>query len=241
MINTYIVFEFFNTYFVFEFFNTYEETERDGDMTTTAQEQEHQRPEDVFPDTNETGAWAQRLEQALRSQGFSDLSSGEDLSFALMNLISIEEHLACSFARTGDPFFVEALPDIRNLRRDLMKQVVREGYGEGWCISKHLLATAMRLLEVANKRQAEGQEEMSRRLIEEAFTLWSMFWAFTGKDGGVAPLPSRTREARSPLPQALPGSVGVGIGIRSDLPGTGNSRGGLSRLVKAFIDCCRDG
>ena len=85
----------------------------------------------------------------------SDLSSGEDLSFALMNLISIEEHLACSFARTGDPFFVEALPDIRNLRRDLMKQVVREGYGEGWCISKHLLATAMRLLEVANKRQAE--------------------------------------------------------------------------------------
>ncbi len=206
-------------------------------MTTAAQEQ--QKPTDVLPDSGETGVWAQRLEQALRSQGFSDLSSGEDLSFALMNLISIEEHLAFSFARTEDPFFVEALPEIRNLRRDLMKQVVREGYGEGWCISKHLLATSMRLLEVANKRQAEGQEEMSRRLIEESFNLWSMFWAFTGTEGPSSPLPSRSRESRPPLPQALPGSVGVRIG--QDLSGAGNTRGGLSRLVKAFIDCCRDG
>lgn len=218
------------------------DAERLGDMTTTVQDP---HPSEGLPASEELSGieggkiWQERLEQALRTQGFSDLSSGEDLSFALMNLISIEEHLACSFARTGDPFFVEALPDIRNLRRDLMKQVVREGYGEGWCISKHLLATAMRLLEVANKRQAEGQEEMSRRLIEEAFTLWSMFWAFTGPGEKGASRPPRSREGRIPLPPALPG--GVGSGLRSDVVPPLNSKKGLSRLVQAFIDCCRDG
>lgn len=208
-----------------------ERTEGNGDMTTAEATPETMKD----PLTSGGGdVWAERLEQALKRQGFSDLSAGEDLSFALMNLISIEEHLACSFARTGDRFFVDALPDIRNLRRDLMKQVVREGYGEGWCISKHLLATSMRLLEVANKRQAEGQDEMSRRLIEESFTLWSMFWAFTGTDGVAVPLPPRSRDDRRPFPQVFSEDKG-------DLPGAGNARGGLSRLVKAFIDCCRDG
>jgi hypothetical protein len=88
-----------------------------------------------------------------------------------MNLISIEEHLACSYARTDDQAFLELLPEIRDMRRTLMKQLVREGNGEGWCISKHLLASSMRLLEVANKRQADGKEAESRDLIDKAFTL----------------------------------------------------------------------
>lgn len=217
-------------------------------------------PEEESP----SSAWAERLAVVLHRQGFVDLSAGEDLSFALMNLISIEEHLACSYARTDDQAFLELLPEIRDMRRDLMKQLVREGNGEGWCISKHLLASSMRLLEVANKRQADGKEAASRDLIEKAFTLWSLFWTFTGDAPEEAEVtgsgratstqPRETKTPRSSSPRSaeefIPGvidkvafSTASAGSISSGRTGnaTGKATSGITRLVKAFIDCCRDG
>jgi hypothetical protein len=217
-------------------------------------------PEEESP----SSAWAERLAVVLHRQGFVDLSAGEDLSFALMNLISIEEHLACSYARTDDQAFLELLPEIRDMRRDLMKQLVREGNGEGWCISKHLLASSMRLLEVANKRQADGKEAASRDLIDKAFTLWSLFWTFTGDAPEEAEVtgsgretstqPRETKTPRSSSPRSaeefIPGvidkvafSTASAGSISSGRTGnaTGKATSGITRLVKAFIDCCRDG
>lgn len=216
---------------------------------------------DVPEEQTSSSVWAERLASVLHRQGFVDLSAGEDLSFALMNLVSIEEHLACSYARTDDPAFLELLPDIRDLRRDLMKKLVREGNGEGWCIAKHLLASSMRLLEVANKRQADGKDAESRDLIDKAFTLWSLFWTFTGDapegtetpDSGKKPsrtFPGKTSQGHSSRSTGgfradLTDAVGVTSGEAVPSGRSGNASGrttsGITRLVKAFIDCCRDG
>ena len=83
-----------------------------------------------------------------------DLSSDQDLTIAIMNLISIEEHLIFSGAKTGKNSFYDMVQEIRELRKNLMLQVIPEYEGEVWCISKHLLASSMRLMEVGTKQQS---------------------------------------------------------------------------------------
>ena len=70
-----------------------------------------------------------------------DLSSGEDLSIGLMNLISIEEHLYFSAMKTGKEAYLDILLTVREMRKNLLKQIVKDPEGEVWCISKHLLAS----------------------------------------------------------------------------------------------------
>ena len=77
-----------------------------------------------------------------------DLSSDQDLSIAIMNLISIEEHLVFSGAKTGKNSFYDLIRDVREMRKNLMQKIIPSYEGEVWCISKHLLASSMRLMEV---------------------------------------------------------------------------------------------
>ena len=77
-----------------------------------------------------------------------DLSSDQDLTIAIMNLISIEEHLVFSGAKTGKTSFYDLIQEVRELRKTLMQKIIPEYEGEVWCISKHLLASSMRLMEV---------------------------------------------------------------------------------------------
>ena len=73
-----------------------------------------------------------------------DLSSDQDLSIAIMNLISIEEHLIFSGAKTGKTSFYDLVDCVRNMRKDLMQKMIKEYDGEVWCISKHLLGAGYR-------------------------------------------------------------------------------------------------
>ena len=73
-------------------------------------------------------------------QGQLDLSSDEDLSIAIMNLISIEEHFFFTGAKTGKPEYYDLLNTAREMRKDLLKRIIKEYEGEVWCISKHLLS-----------------------------------------------------------------------------------------------------
>ena len=50
-----------------------------------------------------------------------DLSSGEDLSIGIMNLISIEEHLFYTSQKTDDKKYLDLINEIRSRRTDLMK------------------------------------------------------------------------------------------------------------------------
>ena len=85
-----------------------------------------------------------------------DLSSDQDLTIAIMNLISIEEHLMFSGAKTGKDSFYAMINDVREMRKNLMQKIIPAYEGEVWCISKHLLATLMRLMEVGTKQQSMG-------------------------------------------------------------------------------------
>ena len=68
-----------------------------------------------------------------------DLSSDQDLTIAIMNLISIEEHLIFSGAKTGKNSFYDMVQDIREMRKNLMQQIIPAYEGEVWCISKPVI------------------------------------------------------------------------------------------------------
>src|SRR3989344_2422989 len=86
--------------------------------------------------------------EEIKSKDKLDLSLGQDLSIGLMNLISLEEHFEFSFMKTNDQRYLQMLEQTRELRKRLLKKIVKENYAENWCISKHLLAATMRLTEV---------------------------------------------------------------------------------------------
>lgn len=105
-----------------------------------------------------------------------DLSSDQDLTIAIMNLISIEEHLVFSGAKTGKNSFYDLIEEVRELRKTLMQKVIPQYEGEVWCISKHLLASAMRLMEVGTKQQSLGHRDDAYKLFNHAYELYCLFW-----------------------------------------------------------------
>lgn len=108
-----------------------------------------------------------------------DLSSDQDLSIALMNLISLEEHFFCSGGKTGKTYFYDMINTIRDMRKTLMERIVKKSTaenGEVWCISKHLLAATMRLTEVGTKALSAGKKEDAYNLFNKAYDLYSLFW-----------------------------------------------------------------
>ncbi len=77
-----------------------------------------------------------------------DLSSDQDLVIAIMNLVSIEEHFFFTAEKTGSKNYYDLLSETREMRKELLKKIVKDPEGEVWCISKHLLAASYRLMEV---------------------------------------------------------------------------------------------
>ena len=120
---------------------------------------------------------------AMKKDNKLDLSSDEDLSIALMNLISIEEHMYFSGMKTGKKKYFGMLSDVREMRKKYMKEIVKnpEPGSEEWCISKHLLASSMRLIEVGNKHMAKKEDAKAEEKFQDAFHLYSMFWGINLK------------------------------------------------------------
>ncbi|MCX6731679.1 MAG: hypothetical protein NTX55_01690 [Candidatus Parcubacteria bacterium] len=105
-----------------------------------------------------------------------DLSSKEDLAIAAMNLISIEEHLFFTYGKTNKEKYLELLNEVRQMRKKYLAEIVKNPEGEIWCISKHLLASIMRLMEVGTKMLNDGKKDEAKDLFEKALNLWNIFW-----------------------------------------------------------------
>ncbi len=108
-----------------------------------------------------------------------DLSSDQDLSIALMNLISLEEHFFFSGAKTQKTGFYDLINTVRDMRKDLMARIVKKSTaenGEVWCISKHLLAASMRVMEVGTKALGAGNTRDAYDLFNKSYELYSLFW-----------------------------------------------------------------
>lgn len=113
---------------------------------------------------------------AMKKQNKLDLSLDQDLSFAVMNLVSIEEHLIFSGAKTENMQYYNWVPQVREMRKKFMERLIKNKEGEMWCISKHLLATTMRLMEIGTKQQSLGKPELAEEFFNHAYEMYSLFW-----------------------------------------------------------------
>ena len=116
-----------------------------------------------------------KVEEVIKQKDL-DLSSGEDLSIGIMNLISIEEHLFYTSQKTKDKKYLDLLNDVRKMRTELMKEIIKDSEGEVWCISKHLLAASMRIMEVGTKELKLGHKDKAWDLFDKSYKLYSLFW-----------------------------------------------------------------
>ena len=112
----------------------------------------------------------------MKKEDKMDLSSDQDLTVALMNLISIEEHFFFTGVKTGKDNYYDMLNEIRGMRKELLKKIIKEYEGEVWCISKHLLAASMQLMEVGTKQLSLGNKDEAKDLFEKAYALYCLFW-----------------------------------------------------------------
>jgi D-Tyr-tRNAtyr deacylase len=155
-----------------------------------------------------------------------DLSSGEDLSVGLMNLIGIEEHLFFTLEKTKNGKYLDLLNEVRLLRTDLMKKIVKDPEGEVWCISKHLLAASMRVMEVGTKELKKGNKKEAASLFEKSYKLYSLFWALNL---------SKSTNVR--------GQIASKILFTNDKNDKKTSESAFSKLgviIQKALDCCRE-
>jgi hypothetical protein len=125
--------------------------------------------------TNKIEAFIQKVQDSKKDNKL-DLSTEEDLSIGIMNLISIEEHFFFTANKTGDDKYFDLLAEVREMRKDLMKQMIKDYEGEVWCISKHLLASSMRLMEVGTKLLGRGKKTEAKAMFEKSYDLYNLFW-----------------------------------------------------------------
>src|SRR4030043_840444 len=168
----------------------------------------------------------ERVEVVTKQKGL-DLSSGEDLSIGIMNLISIEEHLFYTSQKTKDKKYLDLLNEIRAMRTDLMKEIIKEYNGEVWCISKHLLAASMRIMEVGTKELKLGNKEKAWGLFEKSYQLYSLFW---GINLGVTEIPDSDLQ--------IPDNKVDFIDEDGKKRGSESVLSKLGSLVQKAIDCC---
>ncbi|MBI2650861.1 hypothetical protein HYX01_00110 [Candidatus Woesearchaeota archaeon] len=128
---------------------------------------------------DEVRKWMSKIEEV--KKGSIDLSRDEDLSIALMNLISLEEHFFFTAMKTDNQKYLEMLKSVRELRKTLLAKIVTNPEGEEWCISKHLLAASMRLSEVGTKELSKGNSKEANFAFSSAFNLYSLFFAINLK------------------------------------------------------------
>ncbi len=114
--------------------------------------------------------------ESAKKAGNLDLSVEEDLSIAIMNLISLEEHFYFTGEKTGKDDYFDLMSETREIRKNLLARMIDKKEGELWCISKHLLATSMRLIEVGTKLQSNNKRNEAKKFFDYAFRLYSLFW-----------------------------------------------------------------
>ena len=77
---------------------------------------------------NDVKEWIGKINDV--KKGNVDLSRDEDLSIALMNLISLEEHFYFTAMKTENQKYLEMLHSVRQLRIGLLKKIVKDPKGE---------------------------------------------------------------------------------------------------------------
>jgi len=151
--------------------------------------------------------------------------SEEDLGVAIMNLIAIEEHLYFTYGKTKKEKYLELLNEVREMRKKYLAKIVKNPEGEIWCISKHLLSSSMRLMEVGTKLLHGGRKGEAEELFDNAQSLWNMFW---GLNFNLIDVADVKKEETDNNEIALDNGEKVSVFHK------------LGKIVGKILDCCRE-
>ena len=157
----------------------------------------------------------------LKASGSFDLSTEEDLSLAIMNLVSLEEHFFFTGEKTGKGEYFGLLSQTREIRKSLLAKMIDQHEGETWCITKHLLAAAMRLMEVGTKLQSQSKRLEAKEMFDKAYELYNLFWAL------------RLKLIRAKDIKKIEDS-------QLNKHGPGNKPWTKQDLVSKLVDCCEE-
>ncbi|MCL2439956.1 MAG: hypothetical protein FWD15_05625 [Alphaproteobacteria bacterium] len=178
----------------------------------------------------------------LKKKNPKDLSSDQDLTFAIMHLISIEEHLTFSGAKTEKTAYYDLIPEIRGMRTELLKKIITSYEGEVWCTSKHLLGGCMRLIEVGHKQQDMGNAAEAADMFDKAYELYCLFWGLNmnainaGDAGKVAKKYAAIEVSAANSDTAKKTADKVAVGAKAAAPSGFMAK--LKATVKKAVDCC---
>lgn len=165
---------------------------------------------------------AEKIE-ALKKENKFDLSLDEDLSLAVMNLVSLEEHFFFTAEKTGKLDYLALLKETREIRKELMSRLVDKNEGETWCISKHLLAATMRLIEIGTKLQTDNKPDEAKKMFDSAYRVYSLFWAVRFKVidlNNVKKIPETVINTADKVPAEKPWTY--------------------EEIVNKLVDCCNE-
>lgn len=160
-----------------------------------------------------------------------DLSSDEDLSIAVMNLIAIEEHLFFTGGKTGKTEYFNLLNEVREMRKSLLKMLIKKHEGEVWCISKHLLSASMRLMEVGTKALTKDEKEKAHDFFKKSYDLYNLFW---GLNLGIIKRDELRKINFDKNERPIKSE-----GKPSESEGK-NFLGKLGSLIGKIVDCCKE-
>ena len=180
----------------------------------------------ILPDINEFMDKVKAMEKGHQL----DLSSDEDLSIAIMNLISMEEHFFFTYNKTQDKKYLDLLNEIREIRKSALKRIIKDYEGEVWCVSKHLLAASMRFMEVGTKSLTKGDKAEAADFFQKSYQLYSLFW---GLNLGIVQTdnvkPAESKEIEFINEEKKP-----------NVKGSTNLFAKLGQVVEKAIDCCKE-
>jgi hypothetical protein len=111
---------------------------------------------------------------------------------------------------------------------ELLKKIVKDYEGEVWCVSKHLLAASMRLMEVGTKEEKKGNRKEAWELFKKSFRLYSLFWAINLKVVDIGDVPMDD------------GNINFIGDKEMKLKGSSSTLDKLTQIFKKAVDCCKE-
>ena len=149
-----------------------------------------------------------------------------------------------SGAKTGKNSYYDLIKDVRETRKNLLQKIIPSYEGEVWCISKHLLATSMRLMEVGTKQQSLGNTEEAYKLFNSAYDMYCLFWGLNmgmmeTKDlkwiePDVQELKKITAKANDAMATAVVGEPVAAVAAEEPVGALAK----MKSIVRKAVNCC---
>ena len=135
---------------------------------------------------------------------------------------------------------------MRETRKNLLQKIIPSYEGEVWCISKHLLATSMRLMEVGTKQQSLGNTEEAYKLFNSAYDMYCLFWGLNmgmmeTKDlKWIEPDVQELKKITAKASEAM-GAAAVSDSVTTaveEAPAEGGALAKMKSIVRKAVNCC---